>query len=117
MRAVIDTNVVFEGLTKTSGASNIIVKAWSAELFEACYSMPLGYEYQDVLARKLSEKRWELVRPILDKLFSVSTQIIPRYQWRPISPDPDDDFVIECAVNAGAIIVTYNTKDFRSAEK
>jgi hypothetical protein len=35
------------------------------------------------------------------------------YSWRPTSPDPGDDFVIDCAMNAGAIVVTSNTRDFQ----
>ena len=117
MRAVIDTNVVFEGLTKQTSLSNIIIRAWQTDLFEACYSIPLGYEYQDVLGRKLSKKRWEIIKDTLDELLLLATPITIKSRWRPISPDPDDDFVIECAMNAGAIVVTYNIRDFRLAEQ
>ena len=117
MRAVIDTNVVFEGLTKQGSASNTILQAWEFGLFDACYSMALGYEYKDVLSRKLSEKRWEKIKPHINELLDVAIPVDLNYRWRPISPDPDDDFVIECALNAGAIVVTYNIKDFRLAEQ
>jgi hypothetical protein len=34
------------------------------------------------------------------------------YQWRPAARDPDDDFVIETAVNGLAdVIVTFNVRD------
>ena len=36
---------------------------------------------------------------------------------RPLSPEPDDDFFIECAFNARASIVTQNLKDFRVAQE
>ena len=39
------------------------------------------------------------------------------YLTRPLSPDPDDDFVIECAFNAAASIVTRNARDLLVAEK
>ena len=39
-----------------------------------------------------------------------------RMCWRPSSPDPGDDFVIDCAMNAGAIVVTSNVRDFRKAQ-
>lgn len=30
--------------------------------------------------------------------------------WRPAAPDPDDDFVLECAFNAGACLVSHNRR-------
>ena len=39
------------------------------------------------------------------------------FLWRPYLPDPQDDMVLELAVNAGCkYIVTYNKRDFRGAE-
>jgi hypothetical protein len=62
IRAVIDTNVVFEGLTHRGGPAGAIVGAWMAELFQACVSQAVAYEYEDVLARKLKQvqeiERW-----------------------------------------------------------
>ena len=52
-RFVIDTNVVFEGLTKTGGASGLLISALVAGLFETYVSNALAYEYEDVLSRKL----------------------------------------------------------------
>lgn len=57
MRAIIDTNVLFEGLTKQGGACGLIVDAWRAGQIEACVTNALAYEYEDVLARKLSARR------------------------------------------------------------
>ncbi|MCY7322676.1 MAG: PIN domain-containing protein, partial [Phormidesmis sp. CAN_BIN36] len=39
------------------------------------------------------------------------------FSWRPPSPDPGDDLVIDCAMNAGAIVVTSNGRDFQSAKE
>lgn len=114
-RAVIDTNVLFEGLTKKGGAAGLIVEAWSVELFAACVSNALAYEYLDVLARKLSPARWERIRPVLGGLIEQAIFIPNYFTWRPISPDPGDEHVVDCAMNAGAPIVTYNAKDFRNA--
>ena len=36
--------------------------------------------------------------------------------WRPYLPDPEDDLVLELAVNAGCgYIVTYNIRHFQEA--
>jgi predicted nucleic acid-binding protein len=39
------------------------------------------------------------------------------YMWRPNLKDENDNFVVELAVASGAeAIITYNIKDFKSAE-
>lgn len=117
LRAVIDTNVLFEGLTKQGGASGLIVEAWLlADLFHPCVSNALAYEYTDVLSRKLSDKRWQNVRQALGTLLSKAEFTIIYFSWRPSSPDPADEHLIDCAMNAGAIIVTSNIRDFKNAQ-
>jgi len=55
---VIDTNVLFEGLTKQGGASGLIIDVWLTGLLEVCVSNAIAYEYEDVLSRKISKPRW-----------------------------------------------------------
>ena len=117
LRVVIDTNVVFEGLTKKGGAAGLIVDAWLAGLFRVYVSNALAYEYTDVLSRKLSEVRWQRLKPVLGTLLSRAQFVTIYYSWRPISPDPGDDHLVDCAMNAGAILVTSNVRDFRVAEE
>jgi predicted nucleic acid-binding protein len=117
MRVVIDTNVVFEGLTKQGGAAELIIDSWLAGLLEVYVSDALAYEYVDVLFRKLSKSRWLELQPVL-KILIGKTKFTPiDYSWRPTSPDPGDDLVIDCGMNAGAIVVTLNIKDFRRAQE
>ena len=117
LRVVIDTNVVFEGLTKKGGASGLIIDAWLAGLMVVCVSNTLAYEYDDVLSRKLAPERWILLKPLLGKLLSIAEYTSIYFSWRPTSPDPGDDLAIDCAMNASAIVVTSNIKDFRSARE
>jgi len=117
LRIVVDTNVVFEGLTKQGGASGLTVDAWLAGLMVVCVSNALAYEYSDVLSRKLSEERWSRLKPVLGKLLSIAQYTNIYFSWRPTSPDAGDDLVIDCAMNAGAIVVTSNIRDFRRAKE
>jgi putative PIN family toxin of toxin-antitoxin system len=117
LRVVIDTNVVLEGLTKQGGASGLIVDAWLADIMVVCVSNALAYEYEDVLSRKLSNVRWTELQPVLGKLLDAAQYTNIYFSWRPASPDPGDDFVIDCAMNAGSIVVTSNVRDFRSAKE
>ncbi len=57
VRVVVDTNILFEGLTKQGGASGLIIDAWLAGLMIVCVSNAIAYEYDDVLSRKLSEAK------------------------------------------------------------
>lgn len=115
-RVVLDTNVIFEGLTKKGGACGLIVDAWIADLFQVCVSTALAYEYIDVLSRKFSSAKWRKVQPALKTGLLKATFTTIYYSWRPTSPDPGDDLVIDCAMNANAIVVTANVKDFRRAQ-
>jgi predicted nucleic acid-binding protein len=117
LRLVIDTNVVFEGLTKQGSAAGLVVDGWLAGLFLACISSSLAYEYADVLSRKLSAIRWQAIQPVLGTLLTKAEFVAIYYKWRPISPDPGDEHVIDCAMNAGAILVTANIRDFKTAQE
>jgi predicted nucleic acid-binding protein len=117
LRVVIDTNVVFEGLTRQGGAAGLVIDAWRVGLLQVHVSNALAYEYVDVLSRKLSEARWQRLQPVLGTLLSLAEFVTVYYSWRPSSPDPGDEHVIDCAMNAGAVVVTSNVRDFQTARK
>ena len=117
LRVIIDTNVLFEGLTKQGGVCGWLITAWIEGLFEAYVSNALAHEYVDVLTRKLSPKRWRQIEPLLAKLFETACLIDIHFLWRPAAADPGDEHIIDAAMNAGAIVVTWNTKDFQTAVK
>ncbi len=116
VRVVIDTNVVFEGLTRKGGACGLIIDAWRVRLFTVCISDTIAYEYDDVLSRKLSKHRWDEIKPVLTELVGEQAEFVKIwFSWRPVSPDPGDDHVIDCAMNARALVVTSNVRDFDKA--
>jgi predicted nucleic acid-binding protein len=117
MRAVIDTDILFEGLTRRGGACGLIVEAWLARLYTPCVSTALAYQYVDVLERKLSPDRWAMIQPVLGRMLAEAEPVLIYFTWRPISPDPGDDLVIDCAMNARATVVTLNMRDFRLARQ
>lgn len=114
---MIDTNVMFEGLTTRGGAAGLVIDAWLAGLFRPYVSNALAYEYQEVLETKLSAARWRRLRPVLGSLLRSSDFVPIHFSWRPASPDPADEHVIDCAMNAAAAVVTWNVRDFRLAER
>lgn len=117
IRAVIDTNVLFSGLTNGDVASDLIVQAWHGLLFQPYVSTALMLEYRDVLSRKLSPMGWKRTEAALSSLLQQSVAVPIYYTWRPVSSDYSDDLVIDCAMNANAMIVTPNKRDFRMAKQ
>lgn len=53
---------------------------------------------------------------MLDGLAAVGKRIRLAFRWRPQLADPNDDMVLETAVNGqAAVIVTFNEHDFNPA--
>lgn len=117
MLAVIDTNVVFEGLTKQGGAAGLVVDAWQVGLFQPCVSNALAFESMDVLLRKLSLRRQLILEPVMVAMLRQARCVDTYFSWRPASPDARGDHVIDCAMNANAAVVTLNLRDFRLAQR
>jgi len=116
VRAVIDTNVLFEGLTKL-GACAQIVDAWVNRRFTPCVSTALELEYEEVLVGKLGPEKRKVAMGALVALLNHANYTPVTALVRPRSRDPDDDFVIECAYNGKAAIVTRNVRDLDVAKE
>ena len=113
--AVIATNVRFEGLTYR-GPSGSVIDARVVGRFVPCVSTALALEYQEVLTNRSGESRRTTVLLALQALLDRAEWIPILQRLRPLSIDPDDDFVIECAHSAGASIVTRNLRDLETAQ-
>jgi len=85
--------------------------AWVVRRFVPCVSTALALEYEEVLGSRFSVTRRDTVLAALQALLSRAEYFPIISRVRPMSPDPDDDFVIECAYNASALLVTHNTRD------
>lgn len=112
IRAVVDTNVLFEGLTSRRPAGKVI-DAWAARAFQPCVSTALALEYEDVLGRKLGTQKREQALRALQALLIRCEYVPIRYSYRPASKDPGDDLVVDCVLDAEALLVTDNVQDFR----
>jgi predicted nucleic acid-binding protein len=53
---------------------------------------------------------------LLDAMASVIEPVRLAFLWRPMSRDPNDDMVLEAAVNGSAdVLATFNVRDFADA--
>ncbi len=111
IRAVVDTNVLFEGLTRLGPAAEVI-DSWVERQFHPCVSTALALEYQDVLSRKLGAERSESALMALQALLIRCEYVPIFYTYRPTSSDPGDDLVVDCVLNGRAVLVTRNIKHF-----
>lgn len=115
IRVVLDTNVVFEGLSHARGACAQLMDAWLArDIFVPCLSLSMALEYQHALSKFGKDKRKDAVA-VLSVLVAMAEPVECLVKYRPRSRDAGDDHVIECVMNAGAVLCTRNTKDFESA--
>ena len=118
-RIVVDTNVIVSGLRSRRGASyRLLSLIGRSPAFAIRLSVPLVLEYEDALKRQARELGLTHgdIDDILEYLCSVASLHEVYYLWRPVLPDPADDFVLELAAGAGCeAIVTFNVRDFAGA--
>jgi putative PIN family toxin of toxin-antitoxin system len=114
---VLDTDVLVAAFRSDSGASRRVLRAALDRRFELLLSVPLMFEYEAVLGRPehlaASGASTQDVSDLLDGLAAVGKRVRLAFRWRPILTDPDDDMVLETAINGQArAIITFNERDF-----
>lgn len=114
---VLDTNVLVSALRSNRGASYKLLRMIDDERIILNLSTPLVKEYEDVLNRSTHNLDSQDVSDMLDYLVSIAQGHKIYYLWRPILKDIKDDMVLELAVKAKSMIVTYNKGDFKGVEK
>lgn len=112
-----DTSVVVAALRSRTGASNAVLKLVANGRLVLLATPPLFLEYEDVLKR--AEHRLEHglsledIDEFLAELAALVEPVEVHYMWRPQLRDPNDEMVLEAAVQGGAdALVTFNVADF-----
>jgi putative PIN family toxin of toxin-antitoxin system len=117
MRVVLDTAAMVAAIRSDRGASRRLLIAALDGRMSMLVSTPLLLEYEAVMTRpehlKASGLSRDEVGRLLDAVAAVATPVRLAFLWRPTLRDPDDDMVLEIAVNGGAeVIATFNLRDF-----
>lgn len=99
------------------GASRLLLNAGLQRRYKTLASVSLMLQYESVLTRSehlvaagISDAD---VHVLLDAIALVATPVRISYLWRSMLPDPDDDLVLETAVNGSAeVVITFNRRHF-----
>src|SRR5207247_8901706 len=109
--------VVVAGLRTRLGAGNAVLRLVAQRRLVLLATPPLFLEYEDVLKRPEHQLVHGLppdeVDGFLAELAALIEPVEVHFQWRPQGRDPNDEIVIEAAVNGRAdALVTYNVAYF-----
>jgi predicted nucleic acid-binding protein len=103
---VLDTNVLVAALRSRQGASFRIVSLIDTGVFRSNISVALALGYEEVLKR--ADVIFDLtagdVDRVLDYIFQCSNLVTSVYPMRPTLSGPDDELVLDLAIQCGGII-------------
>jgi len=121
MLITLDTNIIYQALKSTNGASFFILQQVRERKIQIALSVPLFDEYEDVLKRKKSLEDFELDVEDIDKFLRFVAYVGKPYKtyflFRPNLKDEKDNMVVELAITSQSdYLVTSNTKDFKNSE-
>lgn len=113
-RIVLDTNVVIGALRSVRGASNALLNRLDDPRIETHVSNALLFEYEELLRREqaaLGLAEADLAA-LLDGFCAGGVRHFVHFTWRPLSNDPDDDFLADLAIAARVdFVITHNLRD------
>jgi putative PIN family toxin of toxin-antitoxin system len=120
VKFVLDTDLVVAAMRSPLGASAAIVRAARQGQVTLLLTVPLAIEYEAVcrqaehrLAAGLSVRQ---VGIFLDAVIAMAEPVGTHFLWRPQLHDPNDETVLQAAVNGRAdALVTFNLRDFWTA--
>ncbi len=122
LKIVVDTDVLFAAFNSPTGASRRLLLDILDGKASLLLSTTLMVEYEAVLTRPRNLEQFGIgvaeVLAVLDELALSCVPVPFDYRWRPSANDPDDDHVLETAVNGNAdLIASFNLTDLAAAAR
>jgi putative PIN family toxin of toxin-antitoxin system len=120
LRLVMDTDVMVAAIRSDAGASRRLLTAVLHGQATLLLSVPLLIEYEAILTRAEHLAASGLtaadIGALLDAVAAIAEPVRLAYLWRPQLRDPNDDMVLETAIDGGADrLVTFNLRHFATA--
>jgi len=101
LKVVLDTNVLISAILFGGKPRQILEKAIRGEI-RLCLSQPILEELKGVLQRSKFDYSAEMIQVILTELTGIADFVNPSKTIDVVYEDPDDNRILECAVEAEA---------------
>jgi putative PIN family toxin of toxin-antitoxin system len=117
---VLDTDVIVAAMRSPAGASAALLRSIRQGRAAFLLSVPLALEYEAIcrksehsLAAGLNERQVDI---FVSAVIAMAEPVEAHFLWRPQLRDPNDEMVLEVAVNGRAdALVTFNMRDYGDA--
>jgi len=110
MRVVFDTNIIISGLL-FSGKQRILLSHVIEHAFELIISHPIIEEINDVICRDKFKVKRELSIITVAELIELAKLVYPTSKVNIVKSDPDDNIIIECAIEGKAQYIITGDSD------
>lgn len=117
---MLDTDVIVAAMRSPAGASAALLRSIRQGRAAFLLSVPLALEYEAIcqksehrLAAGLNERQVDI---FVSAVIAMAEPVEAHFLWRPQLRDPNDEMVLEVAVNGRAdALVTFNLRDYGDA--
>lgn len=119
-RVILDTNVILAAMRSQTGASYRLLMTIGHPQWQSVVTPALMYEYEDVARRpgNVPGLSPQDISDILDLIYQQSHRQLVWFSWRPVSPDPGDDLVLDAAVAGRCdFVVSFNERHLQAARE
>jgi uncharacterized protein len=114
-RIVLDTNVIVSALV-FGGIPRGVLELAEAGQCEFFYSEPIENEVRRVLSEKFDWPQ-AMLHEVLPVLWSTGKRVVPRATINAVPADPDDNRILECAVEAQAQVIVSGDHHLLALQK
>jgi predicted nucleic acid-binding protein len=119
-RVILDTNVILAAMRSQNGASYRLLLTIGHPQWQSVITPAVMYEYEDVARRPNAAPGLtpQDITNVLDLIYRESHRQLVWFSWRPLSPDPGDDAILEAAIAGHCdYVVSFNKRHLQAARE